>query len=71
MDWEKDLWVLVDEKLNMTAQCVFPDQKANSILGCIKIRVASRDMEVILPFCSAFERTHLECYVQLWGPQHI
>lgn len=26
--------------------------------------------EVILPFCSALVRSHLQCWVYLWGPQH-
>ncbi|GAB0190643.1 mitochondrial enolase superfamily member 1 [Grus japonensis] len=67
---EKDLEVLVDDKLNTTQQCALAAQKANHILGCIKRSVTSRSREVILPLCSALVRPHVQYCIQLWGPQY-
>jgi len=67
---EKDLGVLVEEKLNVTQQYVFAAWQANHILGSIKRTMTSRSREVILPVCSALVRPHLEYCVQLWGFKH-
>jgi len=67
---EKDLRVLVDEKLDMTWQRALAAQKATRILACIPSSMGSRAREGILPLCSALVRPHLESCIQLWSPQH-
>jgi len=66
---EKDLAVLMDEKLGMSQQGALTAQKANRILSYIKRSVASRSREEILPLYSALLRPHLESCIQLWSSQ--
>jgi len=53
----------VDKRVDMSQHVT--DQKANSILGCIKRGVASRSREGIIPLLCP-SRTYLEYCVQFW-----
>jgi len=64
---ERELGVLVDDRLTMNRKCALVAKKANSILGCMKKSVTSRSRKVLLPVYSARGRPHLESCVQLWA----
>ena len=66
---EKDLGILVNNRLAMNQLCFLVAKEAIGILWFIKKRMASRSREVIL-LHSALLRLHLEYHVQLWSPQY-
>ena len=65
---ERDLGVIVDNKLKFSEQCDAAVSKANSALGMIKRNVVSRNHKTITKFYKALVRPKLEYCVQAWRP---
>ena len=61
---ERDLGVLVDNRLAMSQQWALVATKTSCIQECVKKSVGKRSREGILPLYSALVRPCLEYYVQ-------
>ncbi|PKU49077.1 rna-directed dna polymerase from mobile element jockey-like [Limosa lapponica baueri] len=53
---ERNLGVLVDNKLNTSEQCAAVAKQANRLLGCINMGISSRHKGVIVPLYSVLVR---------------
>ncbi|CAM4548729.1 unnamed protein product [Lepidochelys olivacea] len=65
---EKDLGVLIDHRMTMSRQRDVAAEKANTVLGCIRQGITSREKEVLVPLYKALVRPHLQYCVQFWSP---
>ena len=65
---EKDLGVIIDEKLDFHRQTASVIKKANGVLGAIKRTFLKLDKNVFPPLFTSLVRTHLEYANVIWGP---
>ena len=67
-DQEKDLGVVVDNKLKPSQQCIQARNKANKILSYISKSIEYKSKDVITKCYNSLVRPHLEYCVQFWSP---
>ena len=68
VDEEKDLGILIQSNLKVSAQCSKVIKRANIILGMIKRCFTCRSKNVVLKLYKSLVRPHLEYCVQSWRP---
>lgn len=61
----KGLGDSADSKLNISQQCSLKAMKTNRSLSCISKSINSTSRELIIPFCLALVRPHLERHTVL------
>ena len=68
---EKDLGVLIDDKLNFRSHIKEIVSKANRVLGLIRIGFDCLDKEMFMNLYPVLVRPHLEYCVQVWSPHLV
>ncbi|WP_426417963.1 hypothetical protein, partial [Aestuariirhabdus sp. LZHN29] len=63
---EKDLGVLINNKLSSSVQSQAAAAKANKVMGCVKWVIRTRDGEIILPLY----KTSPRIWGAILGPAH-
>ena len=67
---ERDLGVVLNNKLGVSEQCKVARGKALRMLGAINRNVAYKNGEVIKKLYCAYVRPHLEFCIQAWSPTY-
>jgi len=68
---EKDLGVLIDDKLKFHAHVSHIVNKANQVLGILKRTFVNRSKEIFIPAYVAMVRSILEYANVIWHPRYI
>ena len=68
---EKDLGVMVDNKLKFHVQTAYATKKANQMLGVIKKMYVTRDASTIATLYKTIVRPHLEYGNAIWVPCYM
>ena len=68
---EKDLGIVIDEKLDFNIHVLEMVKKANRSLGCIRRTIKYKDREIVLPLYKAYVRSRLEYGSSVWNPYQV
>ena len=71
IDSEKDLGVMVDDKLKFHVHTAYATKKANQMLGVIKRTYRTRDAVTMTTLYKSMVRPHLEYGNAIWGPCYM
>ena len=65
---ERDLGILVDDKLKFSEQCNKAANNANAVLGMIKRTITNKRKDIIVKLYKGLVRPKLEYCIQAWRP---